>query len=585
MMPGRLSEDMEKDGGRMDAGDAGSGSVIRKKHSESDDLAGTRRLPRQCPTPPTDPFPDLDSTLSIHGASNHREAAKNETRMDADGSGNPALLTETPTHGGVPLSQTNNNNNNTTAKSPQPDQHQFAGTTHAGALAKSRGQSTTRKASRESIRKLSASQIQALASAASSLPVAVVAAPQRKPNGAEYPLSASVIDDMTHSPMAEQLQDGIEMSIRVRNNSARSGGSLRPTDADFQRPSPSGRTLSSPPINRKPPPGAPMTAPLHNRRNSFNPLPKPAPLDFDNPPKPTQPNTKPTQARPTERERRETPPSTPLPPTIPLPPMSLPTHLQLELAGQRPSPLYIHHSQPDDAPYESSAVKFERLLNALLLPPYLEQIMYFGTLACFDAWLYTFTILPMRFLSALGELIKWWLYVIWKEIRWLISFVWSGIGRLWRRGRRGRNPSRDRGDVSQPPSDGERSQSRARGNSSQARQNGSVRRRNPSESHRSSVGEQSQLSTSGVFHPPKHAMPRPAHFRHRRTKSMPSNLTSFHKADLLQGAVLICSSIALSNLDASRMYHFIRAQSSMKLYVIYNILEVCFKLRYVIEFS
>jgi hypothetical protein len=51
-------------------------------------------------------------------------------------------------------------------------------------------------------------------------------------------------------------------------------------------------------------------------------------------------------------------------------------------------------------------------------------------------------------------------------------------------------------------------------------------------------------------------------------------LTSFHKADLLQGAILICSSIALMNLDASRMYHFIRAQSAIKLYAIYNLLEV-----------
>lgn len=55
---------------------------------------------------------------------------------------------------------------------------------------------------------------------------------------------------------------------------------------------------------------------------------------------------------------------------------------------------------------------------------------------------------------------------------------------------------------------------------------------------------------------------------------MPSNLSAFHKADLLQGAVIICSSIALMTLDASRMYHFIRAQSAIKLYVIYNILEV-----------
>ena len=55
---------------------------------------------------------------------------------------------------------------------------------------------------------------------------------------------------------------------------------------------------------------------------------------------------------------------------------------------------------------------------------------------------------------------------------------------------------------------------------------------------------------------------------------MPSNLSAFHKADLLQGLVIICSSMALMTLDASRMYHFIRAQSAIKLYVIYNILEV-----------
>jgi hypothetical protein len=55
---------------------------------------------------------------------------------------------------------------------------------------------------------------------------------------------------------------------------------------------------------------------------------------------------------------------------------------------------------------------------------------------------------------------------------------------------------------------------------------------------------------------------------------MPSNLTAFHKADLLQGLVILCSSMVLMTLDASRMYHFIRAQSAIKLYVIYNILEV-----------
>lgn len=42
----------------------------------------------------------------------------------------------------------------------------------------------------------------------------------------------------------------------------------------------------------------------------------------------------------------------------------------------------------------------------------------------------------------------------------------------------------------------------------------------------------------------------------------------------MQGAIIICSSVALMNLDASRMYHFIRAQSAIKLYAIYNLLEV-----------
>ncbi|KAL5600884.1 uncharacterized protein BROUX77_005133 [Berkeleyomyces rouxiae] len=53
-------------------------------------------------------------------------------------------------------------------------------------------------------------------------------------------------------------------------------------------------------------------------------------------------------------------------------------------------------------------------------------------------------------------------------------------------------------------------------------------------------------------------------FRHRRTKSIPSALSSFHKADLLQGAVVLFSCIAMMNMDASRMYHFIRGQSDIK---------------------
>ncbi|KAJ6783052.1 hypothetical protein PWT90_01874 [Aphanocladium album] len=254
----------------------------------------------------------------------------------------------------------------------------------------------------------------------------------------------------------------------------------------------------------------------------------------------------------------------PMPPMIPLPPMSLPTHLQLELAAQRPSPLYIHHSHTTEIPYESSAVKFERLRNVILLPPYLERTLYFGALACLDAWLHTFTILPIRFFMAIGVLVRWWVYIVCKETKWLLGFVWDGIGRLWQRGRatRGRTASetlagdrsRSISRASEPPV---AAAAGADGQQGDAQPSTSASQRRTSAQHR----DQGPGPKSGTF-------------RHRRTKSMPSNLSSYHKADLLQGAVILCSSFALMKLDASRMYHFIRAQSAIKLYVIFNILEV-----------
>lgn len=251
----------------------------------------------------------------------------------------------------------------------------------------------------------------------------------------------------------------------------------------------------------------------------------------------------------------------PMPPMIPLPPMSLPTHLQLELAAQRPSPLYIHHSHTTDIPYESSAVKFERLRNVILLPAYLERTLYFGALACLDAWLHTFTILPIRFFMAIGVLVRWWVYIVCKETKWLLGFVWDGIGRLWRRGRATRGRA-----VSETTTPGDRSRSISRASEPAVAtgadgpgdaQNGTAtQRRTPTQQREQGPG------------------PKSGTFRHRRTKSMPSNLSSYHKADLLQGAVILCSSFALMKLDASRMYHFVRAQSAIKLYVIFNILEV-----------
>lgn len=92
----------------------------------------------------------------------------------------------------------------------------------------------------------------------------------------------------------------------------------------------------------------------------------------------------------------------------------------------------------------------------------------------------------------------------------------------------------------------------------------STRRRDVSRTHSSSTAVQ----------PKKQGARAGGIFRHRRTKSSPSNLTSFHKADILQGFIIIFSSIAMMKLDASRMYHTIRGQSAIKLYAIYNLLEV-----------
>ncbi|KAI1817296.1 DUF747-domain-containing protein [Poronia punctata] len=582
-MPGRLSRERGRHGrgGEREIGGGHVNSPTKEQNKGRDDVrVEARRLSTQCPTPPTDPFPDFDSTPTGAPVSNIPDTFKVEQAIGKPGSlgamNRPGLPLDGPSLDGPsldgpsldgpsieggPLSPQGDG-----SAKPQSEQQ------HTGGMAKSRTQSSS------SIRKLSASQMQALASSPDSLPVAVVTTTARKPSGGEYPLSAGVAE--TIPSMAEQLQDGKKPTLsRVASNSSlETSKNFRRTAADFQRPSPSMRTLSTPPIDRRPPPSSSGPGPAFNRRNSSNPPPRPTPLNINGLPGPTQTSSKAGLSQATEPSEPRS--SSPILPTIPLPPMSLPTHLQLELAGQRPSPLYIHHAQPVDTPYESSAVKFERLKNALLLPPYLEQIMYFGTLACLDAWLYTFTILPMRFVSALGVLVRWWLYVIWKEVRWMVAFVWSGIGRLWRRGRRGAWSSRVPSGTNhnQAHDENERSQSRPRRSSSNAKSKGANRHRKVSDTPASSLGEQQRPNSNGVFHPPKHVMPRPGHFRHRRTKSMPSSLTSYHKADLLQGAILICSSIALMDLDASRMYHFIRAQSSMKLYVIYNILEVADRL-------
>lgn len=229
----------------------------------------------------------------------------------------------------------------------------------------------------------------------------------------------------------------------------------------------------------------------------------------------------------------------------------MPTYLQLELSSERPSALYIHPPTTSDIPYESSKVKFERLLNFLLLPPKLEQTLIFGALACLDAWLYTFTILPLRFCKAVLVWLQWGFSTVVKEAKDISAFIYSGLGRLWQRQRHGVTASRNASlsDPSPLPTP-------------------MFEPTNPP------LGIRLDESNPDPQRPSrKERRPSTIH-RHKRSRSTPSALLPNHKADLLQGMLIIFSCIILLRFDASRIYHNIRGQSAIKLYVIYNSLEV-----------
>lgn len=258
------------------------------------------------------------------------------------------------------------------------------------------------------------------------------------------------------------------------------------------------------------------------------------------------------------------PPSPSLPnQEIPLPPL-MSTYLQLELASSRPSPLYIHRPRGADYQFESAKLKFERLVNFLYVPVNFEPAMFFGVLSCLDAWLYTFTILPLRFAKAVGILVAWWASSLWNEAKFVAGFVWNAVPRIWER-------QKERGRSfpfsSAPPS---RAASRAPSECSRMPlgvPSSGVRTHRPSDAS-ANGGIEKLAAERGVRNSRDTAR------KHKRTRSVPSTLSSYHKADILQGLVIIFSCILLMQLDASRMYHSIRAQSAMKLYVIYNVLEV-----------
>ena len=258
----------------------------------------------------------------------------------------------------------------------------------------------------------------------------------------------------------------------------------------------------------------------------------------------------------TKKEDDESP--SPMPISMPLPPFSLPTFLQLELSSNKPSPLYIYRSANSDALYEDSKIKIERLLNFLLLPPHLEMILWFGALACLDSWLHTFTILPLRFIKALWILLLSWARNLIAEVRFFASFIYAGVGRMWRR--RKHNPEIKIEAIEERDSDME-SESIA------------VEKPVLSPNFRfPPLGKEITHESGSVEQRPyrSHSAPK----KHKRVRSAPSTLMQDHKADLLKGLLIVTSCVLLLYLDASMMYHSIRGQAAIKLYVIYNVLEV-----------
>ncbi|KAL8797760.1 MAG: hypothetical protein Q9195_000112, partial [Heterodermia aff. obscurata] len=306
------------------------------------------------------------------------------------------------------------------------------------------------------------------------------------------------------------------------------------------RPHVASRTFSTPPLRRRTSSKRLGSGKTSTHRSTKNVRPSPKPL------------TTHAMGPGSQNGMMEASIPSPMPSTIPAPPRSLSTFLELELSSQPPPPFYIHHSKINDYPYESSRVKLERLQNFLLLPPQLEQVLWFGALACLDVWLYTFTLLPLRFLKALSLLIQSWAVNIATESKLVATFVYTGLGRFWRRRRKSSLSESSRKLT--PGNDGvSQKLERARIGPPFPSENGII-------THEQRQRTQSRRSSNTYRH-------------HRRTKSTPSVLSENHKADILKGLLIVISCMILMHFDASRMYHGIRGQAAIKLYVIYNVLE------------
>ncbi|KAI8985354.1 eukaryotic membrane protein family-domain-containing protein [Pilobolus umbonatus] len=131
-------------------------------------------------------------------------------------------------------------------------------------------------------------------------------------------------------------------------------------------------------------------------------------------------------------------------------------------------------------------LKRERVTNFLGVPSAIEKLMGFGIVVCLDSFLYTFTILPLRFCLAFYH---------------YILYLYNNIQSLLQ-------------------------------------------------------SNDSQLNTITRF-----------------IKLRPSQ-----KCDLLKGLLIMITCLVMGSLDPSRIYHTIRGQAVLKLYVVFNVLEICDKL-------
>jgi hypothetical protein len=530
--------------------------VDTRTHGELD----TRARPLPTPTP----SPEPDDAAPPSDRRNHEEAKGGETLLN--------------TTNGVKEEASSAVGSNATSRRPSAHEEAIQSDTSEKIRPIKRPGDGRRKSSvsdHDKMLKLSPRQIHELTSEPASIPVRAAtpipedeledAAPlddiddqgNTKPRG---PVLERAIEfngikhdlGKEHAPRGRELtQEKETLVIKAPSTELRNG-----------RPIPLSRSITTPALVRRTTSRSRSRAHIHTKETEERRQSRhvPPPLDMQH---------KEGTSKGHERHRESRDVRDHVSPTIalPLPPMSMPTFLSLELSATRPSPLYIYRPATTEFPYESSEIKYERLLNFLRIPLKIEIILGFGAFACLDAWMHVLTILPLRFLLAIAILIKWWGSVIVKEFRDLWAFVYNGLPRLWQRRKHVDGPT----PIATPAEEDPPSMSRKPSSSTVP-------------SAALTARQDSRASTTFQFPDTKELKDlkarrsRNSRFRHRRTKSTPSTLQPGHKADILKGLLVIASCFVLMRFDASRMYHGIRGQSAIKLYVIYNVLEVCDRL-------